>query len=84
MILVDANLLIYAHVTSLPQYHAARVWLDARLNGPTQVGLPWPTLLSFACLVSNFLHLRVSPIDRRRLCAGRRMASLSRRMDSPT
>lgn len=53
MILLDANLLIYAHVTSLTQHHAARSWLDSRLNGPTAVGLPWPTLLSFVRLVSN-------------------------------
>jgi toxin-antitoxin system PIN domain toxin len=53
MILLDANLLVYAHVTSLTQHHAARGWLDSRLNGPTPVGLPWPTLLSFVRLVSN-------------------------------
>jgi toxin-antitoxin system PIN domain toxin len=53
MILVDANLLVYAHVTSLAQHQAARVWLDSHLNGSTQVGLPWPALLSFVRLVSN-------------------------------
>ncbi|MBS0151601.1 MAG: type II toxin-antitoxin system VapC family toxin [Nitrospira sp.] len=53
MILVDANLLVYAHVTSLSQHQAARVWLDSRLNGPTLLGLPWPSLLSFVRLVSN-------------------------------
>jgi hypothetical protein len=53
MILLDANVLVYAHVTSLTQHHAARSWLDSRLNGPTPVGLPWPTLLSFVRLVSN-------------------------------
>lgn len=53
MILVDANLLVYAHVISLPQHQAARVWLDGHLNGPTPVGLPWPTLLGFVRLVSN-------------------------------
>lgn len=53
MILVDANLLIHAHVASLPQHEAARTWLDERLNGPAPVGLPWPSLLSFLRLVSN-------------------------------
>ncbi len=53
MILVDANLLVYAHVTSLPQHQTARVWLDERLNGSPPVGLPWPTFLSFVRLVSN-------------------------------
>jgi toxin-antitoxin system PIN domain toxin len=53
MILVDANLLVYAQVGSMPQHQAARAWLDDRLNGVTPVGLPWPSLLSFARLVTN-------------------------------
>lgn len=35
MILVDANLLIYSHVTSFPQHAPAKSWLDERLNGVT-------------------------------------------------
>ena len=53
MILVDANLLIYAHGATLPQHAAARGWLDGRLNGRAQVGLPWPSLMAFVRLVSN-------------------------------
>lgn len=53
MILVDANLLVYARVSDFPQHEAARGWLDARLNGPTGVGLPWPSLLAFVRLVAN-------------------------------
>jgi toxin-antitoxin system PIN domain toxin len=53
VILIDANLLVYAHVSSLPQHEAARAWLDARLNGAAPVGLPWLSLLSFLRLVSN-------------------------------
>lgn len=53
MILVDANLLVYAHVASLPQHSKARAWLDEQLNGPTAVGLPWPSLLGFLRLVTN-------------------------------
>jgi toxin-antitoxin system PIN domain toxin len=53
VILVDANLLIYAHVDTLPQHAAARTWLDDQLNGSTQVGLPWPSLLAFLRLVTN-------------------------------
>ena len=53
MILVDANLLVYAHVSSLPQHRAARPWLDEKLNGMPRVGLPWPSLLAFARLVTN-------------------------------
>ncbi|HWO99504.1 MAG TPA: type II toxin-antitoxin system VapC family toxin [Methylococcus sp.] len=53
MILLDANLLIYAHVRSFPQHARARDWLDARLSGSTLVGLPWPSLLGFLRIVTN-------------------------------
>ena len=53
MILVDANLLVYAHVESFPQHAPAREWLDDRINGTAPVGLPWPSLLGFVRLVSN-------------------------------
>jgi hypothetical protein len=53
MILVDANILVYAHISSFRQHERARPWLDARLNETTAVGLPWPSLLGFTRLVSN-------------------------------
>jgi uncharacterized protein len=53
VILVDANLLVYAHVAPFPQHERARDWLDEQLNGPGPVGLPWPSLLAFLRLVSN-------------------------------
>jgi uncharacterized protein len=53
VILVDANLLVYAHVASFPQHKAARGWLDAKLSGVERVGLPWPSVLGFIRLVSN-------------------------------
>jgi toxin-antitoxin system PIN domain toxin len=53
VILVDANLLVYAHVTLFAQYEAARDWLDKQLSGTVPVGLPWPSLLAFVRLVTN-------------------------------
>lgn len=53
MILVDANLLVYAHVASFPQHPRARAWLDSQLSGATPVGLPWPSLLGFLRIVTN-------------------------------
>jgi toxin-antitoxin system PIN domain toxin len=53
MILVDTNLLLYAHVADFAQHEAAREWLDARLNGTARVGLCWPAVLAFVRLVSN-------------------------------
>jgi toxin-antitoxin system PIN domain toxin len=53
VILVDANILVYSHVASFSQHKAARKWLDGKLNGSPQVGLPWSSLLAFLRLVSN-------------------------------
>lgn len=53
MILVDANLLIYAHVSSFPQHARARDWLDGQLSGRARVGLPWSSLLGFLRIVTN-------------------------------
>jgi toxin-antitoxin system PIN domain toxin len=53
VILVDANLLIYASATETARHEEARAWLDERLNGPSRVGLPWPSLLAFMRIVSN-------------------------------
>jgi uncharacterized protein len=53
VILVDANLLVYAHVSDMKQHRAARTWLDRALNGTTRVGLPWPSLTAFLRIVTN-------------------------------
>ena len=53
MILVDANLLVYAAVEEAPEHKCARLWLDERLDGSARVGLPWPSLLAFVRLVAN-------------------------------
>lgn len=53
MILIDANLLIYAHAPALPQHEAARRWLEEQLNDQPRVGLAWPSLLAFLRLVTN-------------------------------
>ena len=47
MILIDANLLVYAHIRSFQQHESARAWLDGKLNGNTPVGIPWNSLLRF-------------------------------------
>jgi len=53
LILIDANLLVYAAVSSLAQHAAARDWLDEQLSGSGPVGLPWPSLLAFLRIVTN-------------------------------
>lgn len=53
MILVDANLLVYATVANVAQHRGAKRWLDSVLNGDAPVGLPWPSLLAYLRLVTN-------------------------------
>jgi uncharacterized protein len=53
VILVDANLLVYANEQSTAPHQRARAWLDDRLNGSAPVGLPWASLLAFVRLVSH-------------------------------
>lgn len=53
MILLDANLLVYAKNRAVPEHDAARSWLDERLNGTARVGIPWPSALAFVRLTSN-------------------------------
>jgi len=53
VILIDANILIYAHVSSFTQHNLARDWLDQQLNAAAPVGLPWASLIAFLRLVTN-------------------------------
>ena len=47
MILVDANILIYAIDQDSPHHARARRWLEETLSGDTWVGLPWIVILAF-------------------------------------
>ena len=47
MILVDANLLIYAIDADSPHHRQARRWLEDMLSGTTRIGLPWIVVLAF-------------------------------------
>jgi toxin-antitoxin system PIN domain toxin len=64
VILLDANLLIYAHVRTFQQHAAARQWLDQQLSGTARVGLPWSSLLAFLRIVTNArLFERPEPLE---------------------
>ena len=53
MILVDANLLIYASNAEADQHAESRAWLDGKLDGAAPVGMPWLTLLAFLRIATN-------------------------------
>lgn len=47
MILLDANLLVYAVNEDAPLHQGARPWLESVLSGPESVGFAWDALLAF-------------------------------------
>ena len=53
MILVDANLLIYAVDADSPHHAKARPWLEEMLSGTTRVGLAWVVLLAFLRITTH-------------------------------
>lgn len=59
MILVDANLLLYAEDSIAAQHDVAREWWDKQLSGADLVGLCWPVLTAFIRISTNpRLHRR--------------------------
>ena len=53
MILVDANVLIYAIDADSPHHKASRRWLEDALSGTTPVGLAWIVILAFLRLTTR-------------------------------
>ena len=51
--LVDANLLIYAVDTTVPEHERAAAWLTSQLNGERRVGLPWESLNAFLRITTH-------------------------------
>ena len=53
MILVDANILIYAVNADAVEHRQSKAWLEAQLGGHGRVGLPWPSILAFVRIATN-------------------------------
>ena len=53
MILLDANLLIYAVNEDAPLNRKAKSWLESALSGQETVGFPWNVLLAFLRLTTR-------------------------------
>ena len=53
MIVVDANLLIYAYDTHLADHAKSRRWVENIFSGTETVGLPWQTVSAFLRVITN-------------------------------
>jgi toxin-antitoxin system PIN domain toxin len=59
VILVDANILLYAEDSLSEHHETARVWWDEQLSGSEPVALCWPVLTAFLRIGTNArLHKR--------------------------
>ncbi|MCI0536795.1 MAG: type II toxin-antitoxin system VapC family toxin [Verrucomicrobiales bacterium] len=67
MILVDANLLLYAEDSLAEHHEAARSWWDAQLSGAGPVCLCWPVLKAFIRIGTNS-RLQQRPLTLREGC----------------
>ncbi|MBK9062910.1 MAG: type II toxin-antitoxin system VapC family toxin [Acidobacteria bacterium] len=77
MILVDANILIYAVDADSPHHAKARRWLEETLSGTTRVGLAWVVVLAF-------LRLTTSPaVMRRPLAVERALRYVDEWLEQP-
>lgn len=63
MILVDANVLIYAIDRDSPRHEPARRWIESAFSGTETIGLPWVVLLAFLRLVTRgaIVHRPLAP-----------------------
>ena len=53
MILVDANVLLYAYHSQSEHHEACRQWIEHHFAGPSPVGLPWISLWAFLRISTN-------------------------------
>jgi toxin-antitoxin system PIN domain toxin len=53
MILIDANLLIYAHHAAALSHPGSKEWLSKTLDSGQPVGLAWTTVLAFLRITTN-------------------------------
>ncbi|HET7441124.1 MAG TPA: type II toxin-antitoxin system VapC family toxin [Terriglobales bacterium] len=53
MIVLDANILLYAYDRNSSQHSKARAWVEDAFSGAEIIGLPWQTLLAFLRITTN-------------------------------
>ena len=62
MILVDANLLLYAYDSAAKEYDHAQSWLQARFLSTEDIGLSWITILAFLRIATS-RRLESTPLE---------------------
>ncbi len=82
MIIVDANVLVYAYTASHAQQHERARTLEEQLATAARVALPWSSLLAFVRLVTN-ARLFTEPVSMSTAWLRCSRGSTQRRRGSP-
>jgi toxin-antitoxin system PIN domain toxin len=53
VIVIDANILLYAYDADSDKHAKARAWVEEVFSGASPVGLPWRTVSAFMRIVTN-------------------------------
>jgi len=53
LIVLDANILLYAYDATSARHTAARAWVERVFSGTVPVGLPWQTIAAFLRILTN-------------------------------
>jgi toxin-antitoxin system PIN domain toxin len=53
VIIVDVNILVYAHNAGAPQHPIARAWAERAFSGSEVVGIPWAVAHAFLRLTTD-------------------------------
>ncbi|MFY9559144.1 MAG: type II toxin-antitoxin system VapC family toxin [Terriglobales bacterium] len=53
MIVLDANILLYAYDSASSHHAKARAWIEGVFSGSAPVGLPWQTTSAFLRIMTN-------------------------------
>lgn len=77
MIVLDANILLYAYDSSSSQHEIARVYTENALSGSDPVGIPWQTIAAFLRITTN------PRLAGRRLSADQAMHIVDRWLEQP-
>ena len=53
MIVLDANILLYAYDSASLHHAKARAWVEGAFSGVEPIGLPWQTVAAFLRIMTN-------------------------------
>ena len=61
MLLLDANILLYAYDTHAPHHRRVHQWLSGRIEEGAVLGLPWVSMWAFLRIATNARLQRTPP-----------------------